>query len=69
MLPQLIALLRERGFTFTTLEDAQKDPAYAVDPAIGYKGGGTLQELAAAARKIKIPPNSKPYKELEAMCR
>jgi peptidoglycan-N-acetylglucosamine deacetylase len=69
MLPQLIALLRERGFGFTTLEEAEKDPAYAIDPGIGYAGGGTLQELAAAVRKVKMPPNSKPYKELEAMCR
>jgi peptidoglycan/xylan/chitin deacetylase (PgdA/CDA1 family) len=69
MLPKLIVLLRERGFTFTTLEDAGKDPTYAVDPAIGYKGGGTLQELAAVSQKVKMPANSKSYKELEAMCR
>jgi peptidoglycan-N-acetylglucosamine deacetylase len=69
MLPQLIALLRQRGFGFTTLEDAEKDPAYATDPAIGYPGGGALQEILAAARKLKMPPNSKPYKQLDAMCR
>jgi peptidoglycan/xylan/chitin deacetylase (PgdA/CDA1 family) len=69
MLPQLIGLLRQRGFTFTTIEAAEKDPAYALDPAIGYKGGGALQELAIAARKMKFPKNSKPYKELDAMCR
>ena len=69
MLPQLIALLRQRGFTFTTLEEAQKDPAYAIDPAAGVKYGGALQEMLAAARKIKMPPNSKPYKQLEAICR
>ncbi|HEY1744458.1 MAG TPA: polysaccharide deacetylase family protein [Granulicella sp.] len=69
MLPDLIALLRSRGFTFTTLQQAQSDPVYSVDPAIGYKGGGTLQELVAAARNIRMPPNSKPYKELDAICR
>jgi len=69
MLPKLIALLRQRGFRFTTLEAAEKDPVYATDPGIGYKGGGALQELDAVARKIKMPANSKPYKELDAMCR
>jgi peptidoglycan-N-acetylglucosamine deacetylase len=69
MLPNLIALLRSRGFGFTTLEQAQSDPAYREDPNIGYPGGGALQELAAAARKIRFPSNSKPYKELDAMCR
>ena len=69
MLPDLVALLRSRGFTFTTLQQAQSDPVYSVDPAIGYKGGGTLQALVAVARNIRMPPNSKPYKELDALCR
>jgi peptidoglycan/xylan/chitin deacetylase (PgdA/CDA1 family) len=69
MLPKLIALLRQRSFGFTTLETAEKDPVYVTDPGIGYRGGGALQELAAAAQNIKMPKNSKPYKELEAICR
>lgn len=39
MLPDLIAQLRERGFTFITLPGALSDPAYRIDPAIGYPGG------------------------------
>jgi len=69
MLPELIALFRARGFSFTTLPAAMKDPAYKIDPAIGYPGGGPLQELQAVAEKIPFPPNAKPYKELDAMCR
>ena len=67
-LPDLIAQLRERGFTFTTLDEASKDPAYAIDPGIGYPGGGTLQEMMSAVRKVRVPPNAKPYEALEHYC-
>lgn len=69
MLPELIALFRSRGFTFLTLPEAMKDPAYREDPDIALKYGGAFQEQIAAARHIKIPPNTKPYKQLEATCR
>jgi len=69
MLPDLIALLRSRGFTFTTLPEAMKDAAYREDPDVALKYGGAFQEQIAAARHIKFPANSKPYKQLEATCR
>jgi peptidoglycan/xylan/chitin deacetylase (PgdA/CDA1 family) len=69
MLPDLIALFRQRGFTFITLPEAIKDPAYAEDADIPLKYGGTIQEQLAAARHISFPPNSGPEKELEATCR
>jgi peptidoglycan/xylan/chitin deacetylase (PgdA/CDA1 family) len=69
MLPDLIALLRSRGFTFTTLPEAMKDAAYREDPDIALKYGGAFQEQIAAARHIKFPANSKPDKQLEATCR
>jgi peptidoglycan-N-acetylglucosamine deacetylase len=69
MLPDLIELFRKRGFSFTTLPDAMKNPAYREDPDVALKYGGAFQEQVAAARHIKIPPNTKPYKELEAACR
>jgi peptidoglycan-N-acetylglucosamine deacetylase len=69
MLPDLIDLFRRRGFSFTTLPDAMKDPVYRDDPDIALKYGGAFQEQVAAARHIKIAPNTKPYKELEATCR
>jgi peptidoglycan/xylan/chitin deacetylase (PgdA/CDA1 family) len=69
MLPKLIAQFRERGFTFVSLPEAESDPAYAFDPAIGYPGGGTLQELVAKVKGVNFPDNTKPYKELEAMCK
>lgn len=69
MLPRLITLFRSDGFEFVTLEQAESDPAYAFDPNIGYLTGGTLQELTANIQKVNFPDNTKPYKELDSMCR
>ncbi len=69
MLPDLIALLRRRGFTFTTLPEAMKDPAYRDDPNVALPDGKTFQEQVAIARHVQFPTDSKPYKQLEATCR
>jgi len=69
MLPRLIALFRGKGFEFVTLPQAEADPAYAFDPNIGYPNGGTLEELTSAVQKVNFPDNTKPYKELDSMCR
>jgi peptidoglycan/xylan/chitin deacetylase (PgdA/CDA1 family) len=69
MLPQLIALFRSKGFQFVTLQQAEQDPAYRFDPNIGYPGGGTLQELVAKVKGVNFPDNTKPYKQLDKMCR
>jgi peptidoglycan-N-acetylglucosamine deacetylase len=69
MLPELLALYRAKGVKFISLPDALSDPAYQNDPDIGEPGGGTFLELMMQAKKLKFPPNTKPYKELEAMCR
>jgi peptidoglycan/xylan/chitin deacetylase (PgdA/CDA1 family) len=69
MLPDLIALFRRRGLTFTSLPEAMKDPVYREDPDVALKYGGAFQEQVVAARHLKFPPNAKPYKELEATCR
>jgi peptidoglycan/xylan/chitin deacetylase (PgdA/CDA1 family) len=69
MLPQLIALFRSRGFEFVTLPQAESDPAYSVDPKIGYPGGGLLMELAAQERNVPLPNANEPEAQLAAMCR
>ncbi len=69
MLPRLIALYRAEGFAFTTLEKAEADPAYAEDPAVALKYGGPSTEQMMEKRGLKLPANTKPYKELEAVCR
>ncbi len=69
MLPDLITQLRERGFTFITLQEALSDPAYAIDAAIGYPGGGPIQEALAVAKKLPFPPAVKPNDWLNKTCR
>ena len=69
MLPELLALYRAKGVQFVSLQDALSDPVYQEDPDIGEPAGGAFLELMMQKKKIKFPPNSKPYKELEAMCR
>jgi hypothetical protein len=68
MLPELLALYREKGVKFISLPDAMSDPAYQDDPDIGEPSGGAFLELMAQKKKLEFPPNTKPYKELEAMC-
>jgi peptidoglycan/xylan/chitin deacetylase (PgdA/CDA1 family) len=68
MLPDLLALYRAKGVKFISLPDAMSDPAYQDDPDIGEPNGGAFLELMMQKKKLKFPPNTKPYKELEAMC-
>jgi peptidoglycan/xylan/chitin deacetylase (PgdA/CDA1 family) len=69
MLPELLALYRAKGMKYISLPDALSDKAYRDDPDIGEPDGGSFLELMMQKKKLKFPPNSKPYKELEAMCR
>ena len=69
MFPDLVALLRRRGFSFVSLPEAMQDPAYAENPNVALPEGDTFQEQVAIARHVKFPPNSKPSKQLEAICR
>jgi peptidoglycan-N-acetylglucosamine deacetylase len=69
MLPWLLDFLKKQGFRFVTLPEAEKDPAYKSDPDIALKDGGTLLEQMMEAKRIKFPANSKPYEQLEAVCR
>lgn len=69
MLPELLAMYRAKGFTFVSLPEAEKDAAYADDPDMPLKYGGAQLEQMMAAKKLKFPPNTKPYKELKALCK
>jgi len=68
-LPELLKLYRAKGVKFISLADAMADPAYRDDPDIGEPSGGAFLELMMQKNKLKFPANTKPYKELEAMCR
>lgn len=69
MLPELLALFRQRGFTFTTLEHAMADPSYAQDPRVPVPGGSTFNEMVATVRKAEIPDAKEPEELLNRICR
>jgi peptidoglycan-N-acetylglucosamine deacetylase len=69
MLPRLLDLLQQQGFTLSTLEDAQSDAAYATVPDTGGTWSGTFLEQMAIARKQPAAPSSDVFKRLEALCR
>ena len=69
MLPELIALFRSRGFSFTTLDHALADPSYQQDPKVPAPGGSTFNELVATERNAEIPDNKEPEAMLDRLCR
>ena len=69
ILPELIELLRHKGFSFVSLEQAQRDPIYASNPNVATDNGGTLLEQWLDARRLDHPQApEKPYKKLAAIC-
>lgn len=69
MLPQLLDLLKQKGFKLVTLQEAESDPAYQSNPNAALKYGGTLLEQTIEAQHLKYPPvPPKPMKELAAIC-
>jgi peptidoglycan-N-acetylglucosamine deacetylase len=69
MLPRLLDLLDQQGFTLATLEDAQKDAAYDTLPDTGGIWSGTLFDQMAAARQRPPQPPSDAFARLDALCR
>jgi peptidoglycan/xylan/chitin deacetylase (PgdA/CDA1 family) len=70
ILPQMLDLLRRKGFTLVTLEEAERDAAYETDPDAASKSGGTLLEQWLDARGLpRLPLPVRPDGELAAACR
>jgi peptidoglycan/xylan/chitin deacetylase (PgdA/CDA1 family) len=69
MLPRLLDLLDQQGFVLTTLEDAQKDAAYATLPDTGGNWSGTMFDQMAAARHLPAPPATDVFQRLGALCK
>jgi len=69
MLPRLLKLYREKGFTFVTLEDAENDPFYAssIDPSLPEEPD-TL-EGAMTARHLPLPNRPKLDPDPDTLCR
>jgi len=71
ILPQLLDMLQEKRMRLITLEEAESDPAYQIDPDVPTsRFGDSLLEQMMNVKKLpypKLPP--KPFKELESICR
>ncbi len=55
MLPKLLGLLQQHGFRLVTLQEAQSDPIYAVDPDQALPTGATLLDQMMVAKRIERP--------------
>jgi peptidoglycan-N-acetylglucosamine deacetylase len=70
ILPDLVAWLTKEGYEIVTLEEAQSDPIYAMDPDVADANGGTLTDLFVQARKIPWPDMpDKPREKLREICK
>jgi peptidoglycan/xylan/chitin deacetylase (PgdA/CDA1 family) len=70
MLPQLLELLKQRGFKLVTLPEAESDPAYTSDPDLPSNWGGTFLQQMMSAKHMSVPPSSEdPSAKLGALCR
>jgi peptidoglycan/xylan/chitin deacetylase (PgdA/CDA1 family) len=69
MLPRLLKLYRDKGFSFVTLEEAENDPFYAssIDPSLPDQPDSL--EGVMNARSIPLPPRPKPSIDPNSLCR
>jgi peptidoglycan/xylan/chitin deacetylase (PgdA/CDA1 family) len=69
ILPEALDLLRKKGFTLVTLQEAESDAAYEDNPDVALHDAGTLLDQWMQVKQIKYPEHAdKPYKELESAC-
>jgi peptidoglycan-N-acetylglucosamine deacetylase len=69
MLPRLLRLYRDKGFTFITLEQAQEDPFYKSDMSLSSAETPDSLEPAMRARNLQPPSRPVPTVNLDAICR
>lgn len=69
MLPQLIDLYRSKGFTFITLEQAEKDPFYKGAVDLSTPDEPDSLEGAMRARGLAFPPHATVAIDLDNVCR
>jgi peptidoglycan/xylan/chitin deacetylase (PgdA/CDA1 family) len=69
MLPRLLKLYSDKGFTFITLQDAENDPFYAssIDPSLPDQPDSL--EGAMQARGLPLPQRPKPSIDPGDLCR
>jgi peptidoglycan-N-acetylglucosamine deacetylase len=68
MLPRLLALYRDKGFSFISLQDAEKDPFYKNDLDLSLSPVPDSLEEAMRARNLPLPKHPAPTMDLNAVC-
>jgi peptidoglycan/xylan/chitin deacetylase (PgdA/CDA1 family) len=69
MLPRLLKLYRDKGVTFVSLEEAERDPFYANDLDLSLPSVPDSLEAAMSARHLPLPQNPRSTLDLNAICR
>ncbi|WP_297509894.1 polysaccharide deacetylase family protein [uncultured Caulobacter sp.] len=69
MAPRLFKLYQERGFGFTTLEEAEKHPFYRTDVDPSLAPQPTTLDAAMRAKGLPVSPEPVSDAELGAICR
>jgi peptidoglycan/xylan/chitin deacetylase (PgdA/CDA1 family) len=69
MMPHLLTLLKERGFTLTTLADAASDEAYKSEVVLPQNYNGTFLGQLMNAKSLPRPPADDFFAKLGAMCK
>jgi peptidoglycan-N-acetylglucosamine deacetylase len=69
MLPRLLKMYRAKGFSFVTLEEAEKDPFYksSLDPSLPDQPDSL--EGAIAAKGLTMPARPKMTLDVNALCK
>ncbi len=68
MLPRLLKLYREKGFSFVSLEDAEKDAFYKNDLDLSLPSSPDTLEEAMRARSLPLPVRPGPTVDLSKIC-
>jgi len=68
-LPRLLKLYHEKGFSFVSLEDAEKDPFYKNDLDLSLPPIPDTLEEAMQARSLSLPARQHSTLDLNAICR
>lgn len=69
MLPRLLQLYRERGFTFVALQTAEEDAFYRSDVDLSLAPAPDTLEEAMSMRGLAIPANFRPSIDPGSVCR
>ena len=69
MLPRLLKLYRDKGFSFISLQDAEKDPFYKNDLDLSLPPVPDTLEEAMRTHNLALPPRPAPTVDLNTICK